>query len=67
MRTADYCLLEYKRNEEIKTELKIDPIINNLEQYRTDLIQRGNRMEHCRLPRKILCYIPQSIQLIGTS
>jgi len=50
-RTAGYTWTDYKRNAQIRKELKITPILDKLLEYKRKLIQHVNRMPRNRLPR----------------
>jgi hypothetical protein len=50
-RTAKYRWQDYKTNEDILLELKINPVIKEIQNYRNKWVQHGRRMDRDRLPR----------------
>jgi hypothetical protein len=57
-RTAGYIWTDYKSNLQIAKELKITPILDKLQEYKSNWIQHVNRMPRNRLPRIIKHYSP---------
>jgi hypothetical protein len=57
-RTAGYIWTDYKTNLQIAKELKITPILDKLQEYKSNLIQHVNRMPRNRLPRIMKHYSP---------
>jgi hypothetical protein len=49
-RTAGYTKLDKKRNTEILQELKIDSVVEHIDQYRNNWKQRVQRMDWSRIP-----------------
>jgi len=47
-RTTRYSLLERRRNEDILVELAVDPVQNELAQYKQQCLNRVSRMEGIR-------------------
>jgi hypothetical protein len=57
-RTAGYIWTDYKTNLQIAKELKITPILDKLQKYKSNWIQHVNRMPRNRLPRIMKHYSP---------
>jgi len=57
-RTAGYTGTDYKRNAQIAKELKIEPILDKLLEYKRRWIEHVNRMPRNRLPRVMKHYCP---------
>jgi hypothetical protein len=55
-RTAGYTKLDKKRNTEILQELKIDSMVEHIDQYRNNWKQHVQRMDWSRIPRQITTY-----------
>jgi len=53
-RTADYTLLDHKRNEEILEELKVEPVDEKRRKYKSNCLRRVIRMENNRMPKIML-------------
>ena len=49
---------DYKTNEGILSELKINPVVQKIQNYRNKLIQHVRRIERDRLPHLIMKYQP---------
>jgi hypothetical protein len=46
--TAEYSLLDRKRNEEVLEDVKIHPVEKKLEQYKQSWLNNVSRMENIR-------------------
>ena len=57
-RTAGYTWTDHKTNRQIAKELKITPILDKLQEYKRNWIQRVNRMPRNRLPKVMKQYAP---------
>jgi hypothetical protein len=44
-RTAKYIWQDYKTNEDILSELKINPVVKKINMYRNKWIQHGKQMD----------------------
>lgn len=64
-KTAGYSLLDHKRNDAIVEELKVQPVIKYLQEYRAQWFQHVRRMDCSRIPKQILQYIPRGKRSIG--
>jgi hypothetical protein len=53
-KTAGYTLMDHKQNEEIIQELRVAPIINKIQNYKTKWMQHVSRMDDQRYPKKML-------------
>jgi hypothetical protein len=58
-RTAEYALLNHKRNKEILEELHVTPLEIKLCTYRHKWFQHVHRVEDNRLPKQLLNYHPK--------
>jgi hypothetical protein len=52
-KTAKYTWQDQKRNQEIMNELKTNPVLEKINNYKEKLIQHVHRMERSRLPRAL--------------
>jgi hypothetical protein len=50
-KTAKYTWQDHKRNQEIMKELKTNPVLENINNYKEKWIQHVHRMERSGLPR----------------
>jgi hypothetical protein len=57
-KTAAYTWTDYKTNIEIAKELHITPVLDKIQEYRTNWLQHINRMTHNRLLRILKNYRP---------
>jgi hypothetical protein len=57
-KTAKYTWQDHKRNQDITEELKIQPVMEKINNYKNKWIQHVRRMDRARLPRGILKYQP---------
>ena len=64
-RTAGYTKLDKKKNIDIMKELKIDPLLEKIQNYRQNWRSHVLRMPASRIPRQILNYRPQGRRLLG--
>lgn len=64
-RTAGCSLLEHRKNVDILQELKMDPIVNFVQQYRLQWKQHVERMDRTRWPKQILTYVPRGKRKLG--
>jgi hypothetical protein len=53
-RTAGYTKLDKKENTEILRELKINSVLEQIDQYRNNWKQHVQRMDRSRIPRQIM-------------
>jgi hypothetical protein len=56
LRTAEYTKLHKKRNMEILRELKINSVLEHIDQYRNNWKQHVQRMDWSRIPRQMIIY-----------
>ncbi|KAJ4439354.1 hypothetical protein ANN_07476 [Periplaneta americana] len=64
-RTAGCSLLEHRKNVDILQELKMDPIVNFVQQYRLQWKKHVERMDRTRWPKQILTYVPRGKRKLG--
>ncbi|KAJ4429616.1 hypothetical protein ANN_21802 [Periplaneta americana] len=64
-RTAGCSLLEHRKNVDILQELKMDPIVNFVQQYRLQWKKHVERMDRTRWPKHILTYVPRGKRKLG--
>ncbi|KAJ4428629.1 hypothetical protein ANN_24674 [Periplaneta americana] len=64
-RTAGCSLLEHRKNVDILQELKMDPIVNFVQQYRLQWKKHVERMDRSRWPKQILTYVPRGKRKLG--
>jgi hypothetical protein len=57
-KTVKYAWQDHKRNQEIMKELKTNPVLGKINNYKEKWTQHVHRMERSRLPRAILNYQP---------
>jgi hypothetical protein len=57
-KTAKYTWQDHKRNQDITEELKIQQVMEKINNYKNKWIQHVRRMDRARLPRGILKYQP---------
>ncbi|KAJ4449371.1 hypothetical protein ANN_00769 [Periplaneta americana] len=62
---AGCSLLEDRKNEDILKELKIDPLVHFVQQYRLQWKKHVERMNHIKWPRQILAYVPRGRRNLG--
>jgi hypothetical protein len=66
MRRAEgYTKSDHKRNEDILTELKIEPMIDYVNHYQESRRSHVNRMDAGRIPKAVLRYRPEGKRSIG--
>jgi hypothetical protein len=58
-RTAGYTKLDKKRNTEILWELKINSVLEHIDQYRNNWKQHVQRMDWSCIPRQMMTYHPK--------
>jgi hypothetical protein len=58
-KSAEYTWIDHKSNTEIAKELNINPVLEKVQDYRRNGLERVNRMPHNRLPRKVKHYGPK--------
>jgi hypothetical protein len=54
--TAKYTWQDYKTNEQVLSELKINPVVKKIQNYRNKYAQHVRRIDSDRLPLWILKY-----------
>jgi hypothetical protein len=64
-RTAGYTKLYKKINTEILRELKINSVLEHIDQYRNNWKQHVQRMDRSRVPRQMMTYRPKSKRALG--
>ncbi|KAJ4430122.1 hypothetical protein ANN_22332, partial [Periplaneta americana] len=64
-RTAGCSLLEHRKNVDILQELKMDPIVNFVQQYRLQWKKHVERMDRTRWLKQILTYVPRGKRKLG--
>ena len=64
-RTAGCSLLKHRRNEDNLEELKIDPIVQYINQYRLQWKGHLERVNHAKWPKQILSYVPRRRRNLG--
>ncbi|KAJ4442157.1 hypothetical protein ANN_12023 [Periplaneta americana] len=64
-RTAGCSLLEHRKNVDTLQELKMDPIVNFVQQYRLQWKKHVERMDRTRWPKQILTYVPGGKRKLG--
>jgi hypothetical protein len=64
-RTAGYTLLDRKKSEDILQELKVDPIMDFVQEYRKSWKGHVIRMNNNRLPKKMFKYVPCGQRIVG--
>ncbi|KAJ4425680.1 hypothetical protein ANN_27876 [Periplaneta americana] len=64
-RTAGCSLLEHRKNVDILQELKMDPVVNFVQQYRHQWKKHAERMDRTRWPKQILTYVPRGKRKLG--
>jgi len=57
-RTAKCTWLDYKTNEDILSELKINPVVKKIDMYRKKWIQHVQQMDRGRQPHLIMEFQP---------
>jgi hypothetical protein len=57
-KTAKYTWQDHKRNQDITEELKIQPLMEKINNYKNKWIRHFRRMDRAGLPRGILKYQP---------
>jgi hypothetical protein len=57
-KTAKYTRQDPPKNQEIMKELKTNPVLENINNYKEKWIQHVHRVDRSRLPRAILNYQP---------
>jgi hypothetical protein len=64
-RTAGYKKLDKKRNAEILWELKINSVLEHIDQCRSNWKQYVQRMDRSRIPRQMMTYRPKGKRSFG--
>jgi hypothetical protein len=64
-RTAGYTKLDKTRNTDILRELKINSVLEHIDQYRNNYKQYVQRMDRSCIPRQIMIYRPKDKRSIG--
>jgi hypothetical protein len=64
-RTAGYTKLDKRRNMEIIQELKINSVLEHIDQYRNNWKQHVQRMDRSCIPRQMMTYCPKSKGSLG--
>jgi hypothetical protein len=64
-RMAGYMKWDHKRNEDILTELKIEPMIDYIKHYQESWRSHVNTMNAGRFPKAILRYRPTGKRSVG--
>ena len=57
-RTAKYKWQDYRTKEDVLSELKINPVLNKTQNYRTKWVRHGRQMDRDKLPHLIMKYQP---------
>jgi len=57
-RTAKYGWQDYKTNEDTLSEVKINPVVKKIRDYRNKWVEHVQRMDRDRLPHVITKYQP---------
>ena len=57
-KTAGYIWSDYKTNTEITNELKITPVLQKIQNYKTEWLEHVDRMASDRLPKIMKSYNP---------
>jgi hypothetical protein len=64
-RTAGYIKSHNKRNTEILRELKINSVLEHIDQYRNNWKQHVQRMDRSRIPRQMMACRPKGKRSLG--
>jgi hypothetical protein len=64
-RIAVYTKLDKKRNTEILRELKINSVLEHVDQYRNNWKQHVQRMDRSRIPRQMMTCRPKGKRSLG--
>jgi hypothetical protein len=64
LRSAGYTKLDKKSNREIRQELKINSVLEHIDQYRNNWKQ-VQRMDRSRIPRQMMTYRPKGKRSLG--
>ncbi|KAJ4449322.1 hypothetical protein ANN_00720 [Periplaneta americana] len=62
---AGYTLIDKKRNEDIRKELKMERLIEMINNYRTNWIQHVDRLPETRITKAALQYMPRGRRTLG--
>jgi hypothetical protein len=49
--TAEYSLLDHRRNEEFLKELEVDPVVQKLTRYKQKWLYHVSRVEDSKIPK----------------
>jgi hypothetical protein len=64
-RTTGYTELDKKRNTEILRELKINSVLEHIDQYRNNWKQHVQRVDRNRVPRQMMTCRPKGERSLG--
>jgi hypothetical protein len=64
-RITGYTKLDKRRNKEILRELKINPVLGDIDQYRNNWEQHAQRMYRSRIPWQMTTYRPKGERSLG--
>jgi hypothetical protein len=64
-KTAGYAKLYKKINMEILRKLKINSVVEHIDQYRNNWKQRVQRMDRSRVSRQMMTYRPKGKRSLG--
>jgi hypothetical protein len=65
LRTAGYTKLDKKRNTVILLELKINSVLEHIDQYSNNWKQHVQRMDESRIPWQMITYRPKGKRSLG--
>jgi hypothetical protein len=63
--TVKYILRDYKRNNDVMKELKTEPVMGKILEYKNNWIQHVNRMQRDRIPKLLKNYKPRGTRNRG--
>jgi hypothetical protein len=64
-RTSGYTLFDHKRNEEILEKLKLKPVEEKLNRYKSNSLQRVTSFNNSRMQKIMLNYRPDEHRRLG--
>jgi hypothetical protein len=64
-RTAGYIKLDKKKNTDILRELKINSVLEHIDQYRNNWKQHVQRTDRSRIARQMMAYRPKGKRSLG--
>ena len=63
--TAGYTKWDYKRNDDVLKELRLEPVIKYIQEYQNKWMNHLRRMSSDRIPKAMIPYCPTGKRSLG--